>query len=90
MPPDKGNMMTTPPDKGKPTRIAAGNNNGRGPNDRTADALPSRFGQKNNNQLATGAAKAGGDRKESADNHTATTTGNNRSMQWMTEQGGGR
>ena len=54
-------------------------------------ALPAvHFGQKNNNQLAKGAAKAGGGRKESADNHTATATGDNRSMQWMTEQGGGR
>ena len=69
---------------------AVGNNDGRGPNDRAADAPPSRFGQKNNNQLGAGAAKVGSGRKESADNHMPTTMGNNRSMHLMTEQGGGR
>jgi hypothetical protein len=50
---------------------------------------PSCFGQKNNNQLATGVAKVGGGRQESIDNHMATTMGNNVSVQWMIEQGGG-
>ncbi len=51
---------------------------------------PSCFGQKNNNQLATRATKVGGGRKESAGNHTATITGNDRSVHRMTEWGGGR
>jgi hypothetical protein len=66
----------------------AGDNDSRGPDDRAADAPTSCFAQKNNNQLAMGAAKAGSGRKENADNHTATTTGNDRSVQWMTEWGG--
>jgi hypothetical protein len=37
-----------------------------------------------------GAAKAGGGWQESVNNHTAVTTGNDMSVQWMTEQWGGR
>ena len=51
---------------------------------------PSCFGQKTNNQLATGAAKAGNGRQESVENHMVMRTGNNVSMQWMTERGDGR
>ena len=69
---------------------AMGNNDGRGPDDRVADAPPSRFRQKNNNQLATGAAKASCGRQESVENHTVMTTGDDVSVQWMTERGGGR
>ena len=69
---------------------AAGDDDGRGPDDHAADAPPSCFGQKNNNQLATGAAKAGSGRQESIENHMVMTTGNNMSVQWMTEQGDGR
>jgi hypothetical protein len=68
----------------------AGNNDGRGPDDRVADAPPSCFGQKNNNQLATGAAKAGSGRQESVENHMVMMMGKNVSAQWMTERGGGR
>ena len=50
---------------------------------------PLRFGQKNKNQLATGAAKAGDGRQESGQNHTSTTTGDDGSMQWMAERGDG-
>ena len=57
---------------------------------RAADAPPTRIGQKNNNQLATGVAKAGGGRQESVENHTSTTTGDDGNVQWMTERGGGR
>ena len=68
---------------------AAGNDDSQGPDDCAADAPPSRFGQKNNNQLATGAAKVGGGRQESVENHTVMTTGNGVSVQWMTEWGDG-
>jgi hypothetical protein len=37
----------------------------------------------------TGAAKAGGGRQESVENHTLRTTGNDGSVQWMTERGDG-
>jgi hypothetical protein len=69
---------------------AVGNDDGRGPDDRVADAPLSRFGQKNNNQLATGAAKVGCGRQESVENHTVMTTGDDVSVQWMTERGDGR
>ena len=69
---------------------AAGDDDGRGPDNRAADAPPSRFGQKTNNQLATGAAKAGSGRQESVENHASTMTGDDGSVQWMTERGDGR
>ena len=69
---------------------AAGDDDGRGPDDRAADAPPSCFGQKNNNQLGTRAAKAGGSRQESVENQTSVMMGNDGSMQWMTERGDGR
>ena len=69
---------------------AAGNNDGQGPDDHVADAPPSCFGQKNNNQLATGEAKAGSGRQESVENHMVMMMGKNVSAQWMTERGGGR
>jgi hypothetical protein len=67
--------------------LAAGDDDARGPDDRAVDAPPSRYGQKNNNQLATGAVKVGGGRQESVENHTSMTTGDDRSVQWMTEWG---
>ena len=60
---------------------AVGDDDGRGPDDRGADAPPSRFGQKNNNQLATGAVKAGCGRQESIENYISTTTGDKGSVQ---------
>ena len=68
---------------------AAGDDDGRGPDNRAADAPPSHFGQKTNNQLATGAAKAGSGRQESVKNHTSTMMGDDGSVQWMTERGDG-
>ena len=50
-----------------------GNDDNRGPDNHAVDALLSPFGQKNNSQLAMGAVKAGSDRQESIDNHTAMT-----------------
>ena len=69
---------------------AVGNDDSQGPDNCATDTPSLHFGQKNNNQLATRVAKTDvGGRQESIENHTETTTGNNVSMQWLTEQGDG-